>query len=70
MHDGLRGNGEMVSAPWTIPLASALDPGDIHVPESRAGNPVRPAQSFQVASAGIIRIETVQKGDKIHGSDS
>ena len=70
MHDGPRGHGEMVSTPWAIPLAPVLNLGNLQIPASRAGDPVRPAQSLQVASAGIIRIETTQKGDKVHGSDS
>ena len=39
-------------------------------PHRGQATPLGQRRVFQIASAGIIRIETIQKGDKVHGSSS
>ena len=70
VHDGPGDHGKVVFAPLAIPLAAVLDPSDVHISAPGTGDPAGPAQLLQVSSARIIRFETIQKGDKVHGSSS
>ena len=70
VHDGSRCYGEVVLTPPAVPLASVFDLSHAQVTATGAGHAVRPSQGFQVIEAGILGIETIQKGDDIHGSDS
>ena len=70
VYDRSRGYGKVVFATMAVPLAPILDLGHTHVTATGAGDPIRPAQGFQIIETGILGIETVQKGDNIHGSDS
>ena len=70
VHDGVRGDGEMVAASLAVPLPAPLDPGHLCIAATDAGNSIGPAQAFQMLAAFFIITETIKQGEDIHESIS
>ena len=69
VHDGSRGHAEMIAASLAVPLSAPLDSSDRCIPTPDTGNPIRPAQVFQVLAAFVIIVETIKHREDIHESN-
>ena len=69
VHDGSRGHAEMIAASLTVPLSAPLDSSDRCITTPDTGNPIRPAQTFQMLAAFVIIVETIKQREDIHESN-
>ena len=69
VHNGSRGHAEMIAASLAVPLSAPLDSSDRCITTPDTGNPVRPAQAFQMLAAFVIIVETIKQREDIHESN-
>ena len=69
VHDGSRGHAEMIAASLAVPLSASLDSSDRCITTPDTGNPIRPAQAFQMLAAFVIIVETIKQREDIHESN-
>ncbi len=70
VHNGSRGDGEMVVASLAVPLSAPLDRGHFCVAATGACNAIGPLQALQMLAAFFIITETIKQRENIHESNS